>query len=90
MRFSADEDLVSICREIIGQGLSLDQWAERESSDMFQAGNYIGGFESVEMEFCFETVIAGVEYWFQFGLDDAGRIASGEVVEIEARRADSF
>lgn len=48
---------------------------------------YGGGFDATEGEFCFETYVDGVEYWFQFTLTDAQRVAAGAPVEFEARRA---
>ena len=89
MTIIPDEDLLSICREIAQQGWTESEWADRESDDMFQVRDYCGGFDATEGEFCFETYVAGEEYWFQFTLTDAQRIAAGEMVQMEARKADS-
>ncbi|RME56820.1 hypothetical protein D6779_09940 [Candidatus Parcubacteria bacterium] len=87
MRLIPDEDLITICREIVAAGKTEKDWAASESDDMFQRGSYCGGFDADENEFCFETVVDGVEYWFQFSLNDAARIADGEAVTLEAREA---
>ena len=88
MQIVPDDALTAICREIIAAGRTESEWAERESSDMFQRGTYCGGFDADEMEFCFDTLIDGTEYWFQFNLQDAARIAVGHAVALEAVEAD--
>ncbi|MEL6546887.1 MAG: hypothetical protein AAFQ82_19835 [Myxococcota bacterium] len=56
---------------------------------MFQLGSYCGGFDATEGEFVFGVMRGSVEYWFQFPLETAARIAAGESVPIEARPADT-
>lgn len=87
MQIESDEELRTICREIVACGWSEAEWAQRESSDMFQLGAYCGGFDATEGAFCFEVQLDGVEYWFQFGLDEARRVSVGDYVRFEAREA---
>lgn len=84
MQIVPDEDLIAICREIMSADWTESEWAQRESSDIFQQGTYCGGFDADEMEFCFETQIGGTEYWFQFDLQDATGIAKGHAIALEA------
>ena len=84
-----DEDLLKICRRIAEDDRTLEQWMSTESSDEFQIGEYCGGFDADEGEFCFEMRIDGTEYWFQFSLEQALEIAEGRAVELEARVADT-
>ncbi len=60
-----------------------------ESDDMFQRGSFAGGYDADESEFCFSFYASdGKKYWFQFTLDQAGRIAAGQDVPLEARDAE--
>jgi hypothetical protein len=76
MDFQIGEEFVKMCQEIIAENKSPDEWAEIESDDMFQSDNYEGGFEAIEMEFCFSVFVDDVEYWFQISLEEAERIAA--------------
>lgn len=82
-----EHELKLICKEILQENKSLEEWAEIESCDMFQLDPYNGGFESIEDEFCFSVYLPDGEYWFQFPLKDAEKIVSGEITEIEMRPA---
>lgn len=89
MKVPIEEDLREICTRIASQASTLEEWAQVESDDMFQAGPFVGGFDADEAEFCFSYYSTdGKEYWFQFSLQEAGRIARGESVDLEARVAD--
>mgnify|MGYP000414200396 CR=1 FL=1 len=81
-------DFLLLCERIIAKNICLDQWMEIPSSDMFQKGSYVGGFDDNEQEFTFSYYIGKDEYWFQVSLEDIERIRSGEITEIEARPAD--
>jgi len=39
-----NENFIKIAREIVDENKSPKEWVEIESSDMFQEGNYVGGF----------------------------------------------
>ena len=79
MNHKIEEDLRIICREILEEKKSLVQWAEIESDDMFQRGNYLGGFDATEKEFCFSLFLDNNEYWFQFSLYDAEEITKNKI-----------
>jgi len=70
-----DDALRRICRDIVELAISDDEWSAIESDDYFQEEGYAGGFDATEREFCFETQIQGREYWFQFDLATAKKIA---------------
>lgn len=80
------EDLRIICKVILEDNLSIEQWSEIEGDDMFQRGNYIGGFDATEQEFCFSVFIKSQEYWFQFSLDFAKDIAENKTDSIEVTK----
>lgn len=82
-----DDVFVAICEEIVGLDFSQEQWAQAESCDMFQQGNYCGGFDATEGEFVFEVLIEGNEYWFQFSLAEAAQIAVGAELRLQASLA---
>jgi hypothetical protein len=79
--------LHEICRVIAGRELSLDRWAEVESSDEFQSGRLVGGFDATEGLFTFSYFDAGgTEWWFDLTLESAIAASSGESVKVELRK----
>lgn len=90
MQIKIDDRLREIAQKIVAEGKSNEEWAAIESDDMFQEGQYEGGFDADEGEFCFSFhggKEAG-EVWFQFSLEVAGAIAIGQTPEIEGRPAE--
>lgn len=87
MKHKLQEDFEVIAAQIIKENKSLEEWARIESDDMFQEGNYIGGFDATEMEFCFSVYIEDKEYWFQLPVEAFLKIAGGEITEIEVKEA---
>ncbi len=88
MRVAVTEELRSICRRIIDRQYSEDEWA-RTASDAFQTEHYAGGFDQLEGAFCFSYFAPEhEEFWFQFTLATAKRLANGEDVALEARPAE--
>ena len=88
MEHSVDAEFASICRSIVSERRTQEEWAEIESDDMFQTENYVGGFDATEMEFCFSVWIRGIEYWFQVSHDDIADIAAGNLTEYKIGQAD--
>jgi hypothetical protein len=76
--------------EIVSMALTAEQWAERESSDMFQSEHFSGGFDATEMEFLFSYYPAeGGEFWFGVSLDDVQKaVSSRQLPSIDMRLAD--
>jgi hypothetical protein len=63
------QEFVAICRSIVNRGLTPDEWDEIEGSDEFQTEHFAGGFEAIEMAFCFSYCGENRrETWFQFDL----------------------
>jgi hypothetical protein len=88
MQIPTNEDLRSICREISDKGFSVEQWAEIESSDMFQSDAFCGGFDADEQAFLFSWYANdNGEYWFQLSIELAKSIAAGNSPIIEGRPA---
>ncbi len=82
----AATQLLEICQAIAARQLSLAQWAAIESSDEFQSGRLVGGFEATEGAFTFSYLEAGgAEWWFNLTLEHALAVASGESVNVELR-----
>jgi len=83
MDIPIEDELKSICIEIVNQDYSTHQWLEIESSDMFQSSSFVGGFDADEVEFCFSYFDENrTEFWFQFTLDQAKSISKGESVKL--------
>lgn len=88
-RFVLDSEFATIATEIVAQALSLEQWAEVESGDMFQSENYCGGFDATEMEFCFSHYDDNdQEWWFQCAIEVVEAVARGDNISVDMRRPD--
>jgi len=48
MQIPIDDEFLTICDEILKEGLSVEQWREIESDDMFQTPHYEGEIKSIE------------------------------------------
>lgn len=72
-------EFIEITKDIINAGKSESEWKKTESDDSFQNGNYTGGFDATEMEFCFSVIEEGKEYWFQLSLDDIEKVKNGKI-----------
>lgn len=89
MQVPLNKELRSICQSIVAQGLSLIQWAEIESDDMFQTASFCGGFDADEQAFLFSWYAdSKEEYWFQLSMEEAVEIANGASPQIVGRPAD--
>ena len=88
MLHKLEDKFYLISKEIIEENKSLAEWAEIESDDLFQSGNYEGGFDSTEMEFCFSVFINEEEYSFQLSLDAIKEINQNLLTEVEIEKAE--
>lgn len=88
MQLAIDSEFRTICREIVAENQTEEEWAEAESDDMFQSESYEGGYDADEEAFCFSHYAPdGQEYWFQLTLAEAKAVAKGEDPVIEIRLA---
>ena len=88
MKLPVDEELQMICSEILSRSLPPNEWAEIESDDEFSTPHYEGGFEALEMAFCFSMYTPQQEWWFQITIDEVAAIDRGDISEIEVRPAE--
>ena len=89
MDIPIEDELKSICIEIVNQDYSTHQWLKIESSDMFQSLSFVGGFDADEMEFCFSYFDENrTEFWFQFTWDQAQSISKGESVKLSGLKSE--
>jgi hypothetical protein len=76
--------------EISESDWSEADWAEHESDDWWQTEELCGGYDATESAFCFSYYAPeGDEFWFQFTLAQAAKIANGEITTITARFSES-
>ena len=87
MTIPITEEFRNVCREIVSRNLTIQEWCEIESDDMFQTEHFEGGFEAIEEEFTF-SYISENEYWFQLTLEEVSKIAVGENILLEGRIAE--
>ena len=81
MTIPINEELKDICKEIVAENLSLEEWSHIESDDMFQTKTFEGGFDATAKEFVF-SFFAEKEYWFQLSLADVIKINNKQLVVI--------
>lgn len=89
MELPVPHDLRSICRQIVAEGKTNDEWSEIEADDWFQTDRVDGGHDALERAFTFSYhPLEGGELWFQLTLDEASRVAAGEMGVVDARPAE--
>jgi hypothetical protein len=88
MTHKFNQDFFRIVAQIVLEDKQPEEWAEIESGDAFQEGNYAGGFDATEMAFCFSAYLEGKEYWFQLSLEDIYKIRDGQLQQAEIMLAD--
>ncbi len=82
-----NNDFRDICKEIQNENKTIEEWREIESDDMFQKGNYTGGFDATEDQFTFSVYLDSTEYWFQVSLKDIPKIIAGDINEVNTEQA---
>jgi hypothetical protein len=87
MLIPLNEELKNICKEIIEEDKSVEEWAEIESDDLFQTKLFEGGYDATAKEFVF-SYYADTEYWFQLSLDQVRNIHNGVMQKIVGTLAD--
>jgi hypothetical protein len=89
MDIPIEPEFKNICKDIEAKNLQPHQWAEIESDDMFQSGNFLGGFDAEENEFCFSYFAPNkIEFWFQFNLETALEISKDKKLILTGRVAE--
>jgi hypothetical protein len=53
MNLKIHQEVKDICMNILKKQIAAHQWTLIESSDMFQANHYCGGYDATEHAFCF-------------------------------------
>lgn len=88
VRILIKQELRKIAQSILNENKTVEDWAAVESDDMFQEGDYVGGFDADEGEFCFSYYGPDGEFWFQASLDQMAAIARGDTPELEGSEAE--
>ncbi len=89
MKISTNAEIISICREILNEQKTEEEWAGHESDDMFQTDNFACGFDADETAFCFSHYDSdGREFWFQLTLGEIKDVVNGNISVINADPAD--
>jgi hypothetical protein len=88
MNLDIDAEFAELCREIVAQNRTREEWGETESDDEFQSDHYEGGWDEIEGAFTFSYYDAAkTEYWFQLTLAEVTSIAEGRLAAIDVRPA---
>ena len=85
---NTDNEFHTLCQEILAQNLSVIQWRQIESDDVFQSKSYCGGFDADEDAFCFSFYDpVDQEFWFQVTLQEVRGITDRRKTMVKARIA---
>ncbi len=84
-RLQITDELRIVCRSIVNDARTTDEWAASESDDEFQTEHLCGGFDAEERSFLFSWFAADDEWWFSLTPEQASEIADGADVAIELR-----
>jgi hypothetical protein len=89
MDLPVPDDLRAICRDIVAEGRTDDECSRIEAGDWFQTDTVTGGYDALERAFTFSYYPpGGAELWFQLTLEEAARIADGELNVVDVRPAE--
>ena len=89
MKINVTDEFKAICKDILNEDKTKEQWAEIESDDMFQTNSFCGGYDADEVAFCFSFYNDnGDEYWFQVTLEEIEKVVSGDLTTIDSRPAE--
>ena len=88
MIIKVEKEFIEICKLIIKEAKSIDEWSLYESDDMFQSEHFCGGFDTTENAFCFSYYDNNNEYWFQIDLEEVKKITHGQLININIRKAE--
>jgi len=83
MKIPVDGNLEKYVRKI-AENPDLEYWRDHESPSWFQDEKLNGGFDALDDVFGFSfRPKDGVEYWFQFSIEEATRAANGEIIAFQ-------
>jgi len=88
MEVQVNEELKGICRDIIGENKSAEQWKQSGSGELYQTDNYCGGYEASKGLFSFSLYKDDKEYWFDLNLSEVSEIAEGNKKSIQCEEVD--
>ena len=89
MKIKVDKEFYKICKEILDEKKTINEWEQIESSDMFQTENYCGGYDATEGAFCFSYFDKnGDEFWFQIPLEAIKEVVAMKKEYLSMRKAD--
>ena len=84
-----DTDLRAIAKEILAMRKTQSDWAEIESDDLFQMGQWSGGYDAHELAFTFSYWDGDErEYWCVLKLSQMASIASGATNSVQLIHAE--
>ena len=76
-----NEELKSICQQIINACKSLEEWTEIKSDDLFQTSLFEGGIDTTANILVF-GYYGDEEYSFQLSLDQVRKIYNGDLFDL--------
>ena len=89
MKSTEQSEFLQLLEEISQINLTVEEWSERESSDMFRSRHFSGGYEALEGEFVFSYFPPdGGEFWFGISLTAVQKaVKVGQLPDLAMRAA---
>lgn len=85
MDLPVTENLLSICKEIVQEGMSDEEWSYHAAEDWFQTETVTGGYNMLEEIFTFSYYPPeGGELWFALTLSEVSEVATGTRTVVDA------
>ena len=88
MDLPVPDELLEICKEIIKEGMTDEQWSDHAAEDWFQTETVTGGYNFLDKIFTFSYYPPdGGELWVQLALAEVEEVAAGARAVVEATPA---
>ncbi len=88
MEVQVNDELKSICKDIVDENKSAEQWKQSGSGELYQTDNYCGGYEASTGVFSFSLYKDDKEYWFDLQLSAISEIVKGNKKTIECEEVE--
>lgn len=89
MDINVNQEFIMICKDILKEKRTEEEWAKFESDDMYQSESFVGGYDADEMAFCFSYYNTnGEEFWFQLTHSEIEKVVNGELSKLQSRPAE--
>lgn len=88
MEIQVNDELKSICKDILDENKSAEQWKESGVGELYQTDSFCGGYEAATGLFSFSLYRGEKEFWFDLQLSAVSDIVNGNKKTIECKEVE--